>query len=173
MPGKVAGGAATLPDPPPPPRPPPTSLKGHFTSSSLRIQCFRRFLVVRCSTIVSRASSLRNFLMNRGSHNSLAMPRSLQHRIRALDLQPSVAVGMPSGSKYCCSPRATEMRLRGMGQGYDSWHIRIKRSLPPSTDESVLSRHHLPCDDRLAPRSQSPASGSKRLVQYPSVLDLW
>jgi hypothetical protein len=52
-----------------------------------------------------------NSLMKRGSQSSDAMPRSLQHRIKALDLQPSVAVGIPSGSKYCCSPRAIETSL--------------------------------------------------------------
>lgn len=46
------------------------------------------------------------------NHNSLAIPRSLQHRIRALLLQPSVAVGMPLGSKYSCSPRATATSLQ-------------------------------------------------------------
>jgi hypothetical protein len=40
-----------------------------------------------------------NLRIQRGSHSSLAMPRSLQHRTSALDRQPSVAVGMPSGLK--------------------------------------------------------------------------
>jgi hypothetical protein len=39
------------------------------------------------------------------------MPRSLQHLIRAFDLHASVAVGMPEGSKYSCSPLATDTRL--------------------------------------------------------------
>lgn len=43
--------------------------------------------------------------------SSLAIPRSLQHRIKALLLQPSVAVGMPEGSKYSCSPRAMPTSL--------------------------------------------------------------
>ena len=67
--------------------------------------------MVACSTHTSFVILLVNSLMNRGSQSSEAIPRSLQHRIRALDLQPSVAVGMPSGSKYCCSPRAMETRL--------------------------------------------------------------
>lgn len=83
-----------------------TSLYGYRTSSSFRIQCFLRFLLTTCSTIVSLPASRMNPRMKRGSQSSLAMPRSLQQRIRALDLQPSVAVGTPSGSKYCCSPRA-------------------------------------------------------------------
>lgn len=57
-------------------------------------------------------------LMKRGSQSSLAMPRSLQHRIRALDLAASEAVAMPFGSKYSCSPLAVETNLRGgMGCG--------------------------------------------------------
>ena len=91
-----------------------TSLKGYFSSSSFLIKCFLLFLVTTCSTIISLAISFMYFLMKRGSQSSEAMPRSLQQRIRALDLQPSVAVGIPSGSKYCCSPRAIETSL-----GYD------------------------------------------------------
>jgi hypothetical protein len=45
------------------------------------------------------------------NQSSLAIPRSLQHRINALLLHPSVAVGIPLGSKNVCSPRATETSL--------------------------------------------------------------
>jgi hypothetical protein len=88
-------------------------LKGYLTASSFLSTIFFFFLVVTCSTHTSFVISVVNFRMNRGSHSSDAIPRSLQHRIRALDLQPSVAVGMPSGSKYCCSPRAMETSLKG------------------------------------------------------------
>lgn len=44
-------------------------------------------------------------------HSSLAIPRSLQHLMRALDLQASVAVGTPEGSKYSCSPLAIATSL--------------------------------------------------------------
>jgi hypothetical protein len=60
-----------------------TSLKGYLT----------------CSTHTSLVSFPVNSRINRGSQSSLAMPKSLQHRMSALDLHPSVAVGMPSGSK--------------------------------------------------------------------------
>lgn len=40
------------------------------------------------------------------------MPKSLQHRINALLLQASAAVGSPLESKYCCSPRATDTSLQ-------------------------------------------------------------
>lgn len=88
-----------------------TSLKGYFNSSSFLIKCFLLFFVMTCSTTISLPISFMYLLMNRGSQSSDAMPRSLQQRMRALDLQPSVAVGMPSGSKYCCSPRAIETSL--------------------------------------------------------------
>ncbi|KAJ2965355.1 hypothetical protein NUW58_g10899 [Xylaria curta] len=51
----------------------------------------------------------------RGSHSSEAMPRSLQHRISAFDLQPSAAVDTPSSLKYCCSPRAWATNLIARG----------------------------------------------------------
>lgn len=88
------------------------SLNGYLITSSFLIQCFRLFLVTWCSTIVSLALLARNLRMNLGSHSSEAIPRSLQQRIRAFDLHPSVAVGIPSGSKYCCSPRAMDINLR-------------------------------------------------------------
>lgn len=88
-----------------------TSLNGYFNSSSLRMKCFLRLLVVTCSTINSRACVFIKPRINLGSQSSEAIPKSLQQRMSALDLQPSVAVGMPSGSKYCCSPRAREIRL--------------------------------------------------------------
>lgn len=78
---------------------PLVSLNGYRTASSFLIQTFFFFFVTRCSTHNSLAFAAIKDLMKRGSHSSLAMPRSLQQRIRALDLQPSAAVGMPSGLK--------------------------------------------------------------------------
>ena len=49
--------------------------------------------------------------MKRKYHNSEAIPKSLQHLINAFDLQPSVAVGKPEGSKKVCSPLAIETNL--------------------------------------------------------------
>lgn len=45
------------------------------------------------------------------NQSSLATPRSLQHLMSALLLHASVAVGMPEGSKYSCSPLATATSL--------------------------------------------------------------
>lgn len=67
---------------------------------------FETWCSTNCSTQLSRFQDR----MKEGSHNSLATPRSLQHRIRAFDLHPSVAVAIFSGPKYSCSPRATETR---------------------------------------------------------------
>ncbi len=75
------------------------SLKAHF------------LLVGTCSAYTSTQYSFLNPRMNRGSHSSLAIPRSLQQRISALLLQASVAVGIPEGSKYSCSPRAIPTSL--------------------------------------------------------------
>jgi hypothetical protein len=76
-----------------------TSLKGYLTWSSFRTTIFFFFFVLTCSTHTSLVSFPVNSRINRGSQSSLAMPKSLQHRMSALDLHPSVAVGMPSGSK--------------------------------------------------------------------------
>lgn len=75
------------------------SLYGYLTSSSFRYHNCFFFLVGTCSTQTCFARSFMNFRTNRGSQSSLATPKSLQHRIMALDLHPSVAVGMPSGEK--------------------------------------------------------------------------
>ena len=85
-----------------------TSLYGYLALSSFLSTIFLFFLVLTCSTHISFVILFVNSLMKRGSQSSEAIPKSLQHRIKALDLQPSVAVGIPSGSKYCCSPRAME-----------------------------------------------------------------
>lgn len=82
--------------------------------------------------MVSRACSFKKALMKRGSHSSLAIPRSLQQRIKAFDLQPSVAVGIPSESKYCCSPRAIEISLRTVSMLLFIVH-RLLAHLPPAT----------------------------------------
>jgi hypothetical protein len=82
------------------------------------------FLVGTCSANTSTQYSFLNSRMNRGSHNSLATPRSLQQRIKALLLQASVAVGIPEGSKYSCSPRA------------------IPTSLPKKTRLSLISQKY-------------------------------
>lgn len=126
-------------DPPIPPCTDSRTLRpSSSTSSSLRHQLlpsharspkthFR--LLTICSVNTSTQYLALNSRMNLGSlscqlslclhtqqrllahHNSLAIPKSLQHRIRALLLHASVAVGMPEGSKYSCSPRATETSL--------------------------------------------------------------
>jgi len=96
------------------------SLKGYGTFlTSFRITMSLLFFVVICSTHTCLLCSAMNRRMKTGSHRSLAIPRSLQQRMRALDLQPSVAVGIPSGSKYCCSPRAMLTSLRRMSVGLD------------------------------------------------------
>lgn len=68
--------------------------------------------VLASSTKTSTQYFCLNCRMKRGSQSSDAMPKSLQHRMRALDLAPSEAVAMPFGSKYSCSPRAVEMYLQ-------------------------------------------------------------
>lgn len=60
----------------------------------------------------STACFFLNVLMNLGSHSSEAIPRSLQHLIKAFDLAPSEAVAIPWGLKYSCSPLAVETNLR-------------------------------------------------------------
>ena len=77
------------------------------------------FFVGTCSANTSTQYAFLNSPMKRGSHSSLATPRSLQQRIRALLLHASVAVGIPDGSKYSCSPRAIATRLRIKVRAFD------------------------------------------------------
>ena len=78
---------------------PLVSLNGCLTVSSFLIHIFFLFLVTVCSTQISLAFVATNLRINLGSQSSLATPRSLQQRIKALDLQPSAEVGIPSGVK--------------------------------------------------------------------------
>lgn len=56
----------------------------------------RFFLVEKCSTQADSIDFFLKLRMKTGSQSSEAMPRSLQQRISALDLQPSTAEGRPS-----------------------------------------------------------------------------
>ncbi len=49
--------------------------------------------------------------LNSTYQSSEAIPKSLQHRIKAFDFAPSCAVEIPDGSKYSCSPLATATNL--------------------------------------------------------------
>lgn len=149
-----------------------TSLNGYLITSSFLIQCFRLFFVTTCSTIVSFAISAKNLRMNRGSQSSEAIPKSLQHRIRAFDLQPSVAVGMPSGSKYCCSPRAIDTSLYLRQRSSTGYREKVSPNSPSTAHERIFPRDQRLRDDRLTPRRQTPPSRTERFVQYPSILDL-
>ena len=59
----------------------------------------------------SHVSVLTDIAFQLAYQSSLAIPRSLQHLINALLLQASVAVGIPEGSKYSCSPLAIPTSL--------------------------------------------------------------
>jgi hypothetical protein len=135
------------------------SMKAHF------------LLVGTCSTNTSTQYSFLNSRMNRGSHNSLATPRSLQQRISALLLQASVAVGIPEGSKYSCSPRAIPTSLPERGLSLISQKIRFRS--PPETNQSILPADYLWTDIRFATRSQAPTTRTESLVQNPAILDFW
>jgi hypothetical protein len=94
------------------------------------------FFEAACSVHASTQCAALNVLMNPGSldtrhshqyhlvsegekgtdQSSLAIPKSLQHLMRALDLHPSVAVGSPSGLKNVCSPLATLTSLPRLNQ---------------------------------------------------------
>lgn len=145
-----------------------TSLKGYFTRSSFLSQNFLRFLVNACSTNASLACSFRNLRIYRGSQSSLATPRSLQHLMRAFDLQPSVAVATPSESKYCCSPRANETRLNQLANELRM----VSRDSPSSDNHRIFSRDELCRDEGLSSRRKSPAPWPECLVQDASIFDL-
>jgi hypothetical protein len=99
----------------------------------------------------------------------------LQHRINALDLQPSVAVGMPSGSKNCCSPRAMETSLHAIHNQHSvaSW-LRGNQGcfLPSLYNQPIFPRDQFASHDALASGCETPSARPKRLVQDASVFDL-
>jgi hypothetical protein len=131
--------------------------------------CF--FLVGTCSANTSTQYSFLNSRMNRGSHSSLATPRSLQQRIRALLLHASVAVGIPEGSKYSCSPRAIATRLQIKVRVFDISELQLHS--PPKADQSVLPADYLRTHVGFATRSQAPTTWTESLVQDSAILDLW
>lgn len=149
---------------------------GYASFSSFLLQSLRFFLVTTCSPHASTQYFALNSRMKRGSlqggvrpatasaiardigtcdnltdHSSLAMPRSLQHRIKALLLHPSVAVGTPLGSKYSCSPRATETKRPRQTRPYSREMIllptfvspRGARPHPPGPNDLFSIRRYL------------------------------
>ena len=108
--------------------------------------------------------------------SSLAIPRSLQQRIRALLLHPSVAVGSPSALKNVCSPLATETSLDERTSRVSHRHSlasnQKKESVPSSSNETPFTTDHHLQHRHLPARNHSPATRSKSLVQDPPVQDL-
>lgn len=123
------------------------------------------FFDVACSAKTSTQCFALNERMKAGSHSSEAIPRSFEHLIRAFDLQPSVAVGIPLGSKYSCSPLATDTSL------FVSNELDVC-DLPSKTDQTPFSADHPICHLSLSSRCQTPSSRSERQVQRSSVFDL-
>jgi hypothetical protein len=109
------------------------------------------FFVGRCSANTSAPCCALNSRMKRGSHSSLAMPRSLQQRMSALLFAASVAVGMPLGSKYSCSPRAiatsrprhTSAYSRDTIRGPTFVSERGARPHPPGPNARLSTRRYL------------------------------
>lgn len=130
------------------------------------------FLVARCSANTSTQCWDLNSRMNRGSHNSLATPKSLQHRISALLLHASVAVGMPEGSKYSCSPLAIATNLDSNEAFETVLLTRAARYSPSEAYQRVLPADYFGPDVCFTTRCETPSSWAERLVQYPAVLDL-
>ena len=90
-------------------------------------------------------------------HSSLAIPRSLQQRIRALLLHASVAVGMPFGSKYSCSPRAIPTSLHMQrGQVTCEQHRAWRTHLPRQTNAYSLLTLRAPTDVSLRGANPHP-----------------
>jgi hypothetical protein len=128
------------------------------------------FLVTTCSANISTQYFALNSLMKRGSQSSLAIPRSLQQRISALLLTASVAVGIPLGSKYSCSPRATPTSL--IQQVNRQLSVIGTNHEPSEAYERVLPAHNLRSYIRLTSRRKTPSSRSEGLVEYAAVFDL-
>lgn len=145
------------------------------------------FLVGTCSANTSKQYLALNSRMKRGSLNgslsknhkiqchdiidqsSLAIPRSLQHLINALLLHASVAVAIPEGSKYSCSPRATATSLV-------SFSVAIKKKYlanqPSKTDKRILSTNNLGADISLTSGSQPPSTWTECFIQNSTIFDL-
>lgn len=112
--------------------------------------------------------------MNLGSQSSEAMPRSLQQRMRALDLQPSPAVGMLSSPKYWHSPRAWATNLF-----FFPFHISTafllfgegKGGLPAVHDEGVFPRYYLFAYHEFTAGREAPGAGTEGSVEDAAVFD--
>jgi hypothetical protein len=102
--------------------------------------------------------------------SSLAMPRSLQQRMSALLLHPSVAVGIPFGSKYSCSPRAmlTRLQIHALNTPHCIFNVLY---LPPHAYKRVLSTHNFWSNIRITSWGQAPPTRAECLVEYTAIFD--
>jgi hypothetical protein len=108
------------------------------------------------------------------------MPRSLQQRIKALDLHPSTAEGSCSREKNWFSPWACATKLEREAPVSRDDFMRMSLTVPgdgtkidlPSADnESVLAGDDVVADNRLASGDHTPSHGPKRSIQPPTILD--
>jgi len=105
--------------------------------------------------------------------SSLAIPKSLQHLINALLFTDSVAVGIPDGSKYSCSPRAMATRLicnENECQCYKH-NSRMKKYTPTQTNQCILSTNNLWSYIRLTSRSKTPSSRTESAVENSAIFN--
>src|SRR5689334_15853431 len=107
--------------------------------------------------------------MKTGSHSSEAIPRSLQQRIRALDLAPSIAAGTPSALKKLFSPWDWDTMLLQVSCCYFQCR---NENLPAVNNKGILSRDNVLSHDNLSTMNHAPSHRSKSLIQASSVLDL-
>lgn len=98
------------------------------------------------------------------------MPKSLQQRISALLLHASVAVGIPEGSKYSCSPRAIATSLY-KGCILERYPKSSPNDVPALAYESIFPANNLRTYIGLAARCKTPCTRSKGLVEYTPVFD--
>lgn len=101
---------------------------------------------------------------NRTHHSSLATPRSLQQRISALLLQASVAVGIPAGSKYSCSPLAIATNLCMHQRPRRNKISKGNKNTPSQTHQCIFSADNSWTDIGFGSWSEAPTTRAKCFV---------
>lgn len=157
-------------------------------SAHTSTQCFFLNLRIKEGSLIIECQYQDHVMKDVTYHSSDAIPKSLQHRINALLLHPSDAVGKLVMSKKSCSPLAWDTNLYLHCQYHHLDNLSQTQYLPWQT--SAYSREMFFLLMEWSPRGARPqptthfnilisnythwlTTRTKCFVQYTSILDFW
>lgn len=123
-------------------------------SAHTSTQCFFLNLRIKEGSLIIECQYQDHVMKDVTYHSSDAIPKSLQHRINALLLHPSDAVGKLVMSKKSCSPLAWDTNLYLHCQYH---HLEpVTNTVPSMANECIFSRNVLLVDGMITTWCKTP-----------------